>query len=334
MTATMVGPVWQRPHLRGLSWVTWRQHRIGFAGAVAVLGAFGILMLVNGLAMHADYSRLGLDSCGSLNSSSCRTPMEIFSGRYSGIAQFLPRVLLFLPAVLGVFLGAPLVARELETGTYRFAWTQGRSRVEWVTAKLVLLGAALTVLAFCFTLLFTWWFRPWEPLMSRMASGQAYEIEGVVFAARTLFGFTLGALLGAMIRRTVPAMAATAVLWVGVVLPSVLYLRPHIERPVTALANSVSDIAPSWTISSWVQDSAGHRLSNVQIDTLLMDNRGSLPPGVDFHAWLAQHGYTEWVTYQPGSRFWHFQTIEASCYVVLALLLAGATIAWVRRRAA
>jgi hypothetical protein len=41
---------------------------------------------------------------------------------------------------------------------------------------------------------------------------------------------------------------------------------------------------------------------------------------------MARHRYSEWASYQPNSRFWHFQTIEAASYVVLALLLAAATI--------
>ena len=52
-------------------------------------------------------------------------------------AQTIP---VALPAVLGMFWGAPLVARELESGTFRLAWTQGRSRHTWFAAKLAVIG--------------------------------------------------------------------------------------------------------------------------------------------------------------------------------------------------
>jgi len=70
-----------------------------------------------------------------------------------------------------------------------------------------ILGAILTALALSFSALFTWWYGPWNTIQGRISPGGAYEISGIVFAARTLFAFSLGALLGAIIRRSVPAMA-------------------------------------------------------------------------------------------------------------------------------
>lgn len=48
---------------------------------------------------------------------------------------------------------------------------------------------------------------------------------------------------------------------------------------------------------------------------------------------MAAHGYTSWETYQPASRFWHFQSVEAGAYGLAALVLAAATFRWIRRRA-
>ena len=49
---------------------------------------------------------------------------------------------------------------------------------------------------------------------------------------------------------------------------------------------------------------------------------------------LTQHGYTQWTRYQPASRFWSFQLIEAGWLLTLSLLLIGATVWLVHRRAA
>jgi hypothetical protein len=322
---------WQLPRLHGLPWVTWRQHRFALAGAVVVLGGFGILMLINGLAMHSDYTHLGLNTCGKLSDPACDTPFGIFQRRYQNLAQQLPQFLTFLPGLLGVFVGAPVVARELESGTFRFAWTQGRNRVQWIITKLVLLGVTLTVLALAFSLLFSWWYGPFGTILGRMGGGGAYEVAGIVFAARTLFGFMLGALLGALIRRTVPAMAATAAGWLAVTWPSVVYLRPLIQAPIAVTDAPKSATPHAWIINSWVQDATGHHLNQAQIFDQARASGVNSPDG--FQAWMSQHGYTSWISYQPESRFWHFQVVEASAYVALALLLGGATIWWLHRRA-
>ena len=361
----------KRRVLRGLPWVTWRQHRVALIGALLVLGGIGAFLIVDGLAMHHAFRQFGLTSCGNLFTDACQVQLDLFRQHYRGTVDSLPQFLTLLPGLLGAFVGGPLVARELESGTYRFAWTQGRSRVRWIIVKLVILAAVLTALAFGFSVLFTWWYGPWLTIAGRMNPGQAYEVSGLVFAARTLFAFMLGALAGTLIRRTVPAMAATAAAWLAVVLPSMLWLRHLIEKPISLLAatgaertpiaielanpNSISigTSAPhgAWEIARWTQDAAGHHLTSSEIFALLQKADVNLgppagglahagatrapAPGISsFSTWLSQHGYRLGVSYQPAGRFWHFQGVEAAAYVLLALLCAAATIWWIRRRAA
>ncbi len=319
--------------IRGLSWVTWRQHRSAIAGFIGLLVLLAIFLVVNGLSMHSGYDKIGLNSCGNPYGQNCANQLEAFQNDYQKWAQMVPRVFAFLPGVIGVFIGAPLVARELETGTFRFAWTQGSNRIQWVVTKLVLLSVVICAVCLAFSALFAWWFGPWHSLVGRMASGQTYETEGIVFTARALFGFTLGALLGTVIGRTVPAMAATAAAWLAVVWPSVVFLRQLIMKPIVASGNTVQNIATAWTVSHGVQNSSGHHLSQSEMNDLFTQARSdgiNSPP--TFDRWLAQHHYTEWTSYEPNSRFWHFQIVESACYVVVALLVAGATVWWLRRR--
>jgi ABC-type transport system involved in multi-copper enzyme maturation permease subunit len=248
---------------------------------------------------------------------------------------------MLLPGLIGVFVGAPLVARELESGTFRFAWTQARSRVQWIVTKLVLLGVVLTAFALAFSALFTWWYGPFDAITGRMSPTGAYDIAGLVFAARTLFGFTLGALLGLLIRRTVPAMAATAAAWVAVVVPSMLWLRPLIQKPITIIGAVAKGINPghgvpfnATMVNHWFQDAAGHHVGFDQLFQQANAGNGATPPSLDqFNAYLAQHHYSAWVSYRPNGWFWHFQTVEASGYAILAILLAVATVLVLRRRA-
>lgn len=345
MTATSIGPTRVRPRVpavRGLAWVTWRQHRFALAGVLVVLGGLGLFLLVDGLAMHHAYASLGLDSCGRLDGPGCRSQLTAFEQDYQGWPDHLPQLLMFLPGLIGVFVGAPLVARELESGTFRFAWTQGRSRVQWLVTKLVLLALVLTALALAFSALFTWWYGPFDAITGRMAPYGGYEITGLVFAARTLFGFTLGALLGLLIRRTVPAMAATAAAWAAVVWPSLIYLRPLIRQPITAsgapakAAVSGSGAVPvnADVVNNWIQNASGQHFSFDRLfGQAIAGNGGAIPSPDRFDAWLTQHHYSQWVSYRPNGWFWHFQIVEATGYAVLAVLLAIATVLLLRRRA-
>jgi ABC-2 family transporter protein len=344
MTATALSPRRARPPVpavRGLAWVTWRQHRLALAGVLVVLGGLGLFMLLDGLAMHHAYTRLGLDTCGNLSGSSCQSRLTAFHQDYSRWADHLPQLVMLLPGLIGVFVGAPLVARELESGTFRFAWTLARSRVQWIVTKLVLLAVVLTAFALAFSALFTWWYGPFDAITGRMAPYGAYEISGLVFAARTLFGFTLGALVGLLTRRTVPAMAATAAIWVAVAVPSMLWLRPLIQKPVTVVGAVAKGVVPGYhvpfnatVVNRWFQDAAGHHVGFDQLFQQAIVSNGGTPPSPDqFDAYLTQHHDSQWVSYRPNGWFWHFQTVEASGYAILALLLAVATVLVVRRRA-
>ena len=48
---------------------------------------------------------------------------------------------------------------------------------------------------------------------------------------------------------------------------------------------------------------------------------------------FVQHGYTQWTSYQPASRFWPFQWIEGGWLLALSVLLIALTVTLVRRRA-
>src|SRR5262249_53899310 len=132
-----------------LAWVTWRQHRVALAGVIVLLGGLALYLLIMGLKIHSAYASVA--SCHPAASSGCQTVAGLFSTDYHGTAQTISGILQAVPVLIGVFVGAPLLARELETGTFRFAWTQGCGRLRWVIVKLVLLAVAVTVAAGAFS---------------------------------------------------------------------------------------------------------------------------------------------------------------------------------------
>jgi hypothetical protein len=331
--AARTGPERERGKLPrlGMIWVIWRQHRVALAGVIALLAGLSLVLLISGAKIRGTYSSLGVASCHG--ASQCRVLRNLFTDDYFGAALYTPRFLEFIPGLIGAFLGAPLLAREFEAGTYRFAWTQGAGRMRWVASKVAALAFACTALALAFSQVFAWWYRPFEPFIARMISGQAFEVEGVVFAARTLFAFMLGVLAGVVLRRAVPALAVTLAGWLAITWPTVAFLRPHFQAPITVAATAggrLADWGTVWTLGDWWVGPDGKRVSQSAMAALV---RRLSSQNIHPNAWLDRHHYVLWESYQPGSRFWEFQAIECAGLLILSLALAAAALYWVRRRA-
>ena len=153
-------------------------------------------------------------------------------------------VLQIVPALIGAFVGAPLLARELETGTFRYAWTQGFERWRWALAKLVALGVVVTAAAGALSVLFSWYYQPY--LATRNGALELsepspfgvglFDLRGVSFAAWTLAAFAIGGLAGMLIRRVVPAIVATLVAYTGLALVAANVLRQHYLTPLLTQA--------------------------------------------------------------------------------------------------
>src|SRR3984893_3333002 len=135
-----------------------------------------------------------------------------------------------VPGLLGAFWGAPLVAGELESGSFRLVWTQDISRARWLAARLAVTGLAAMATAGLASWLITWWAGPLDRAgLDQFGSFDSRDIVPVGYAA---FAFALGVLLGALLRRTVPAMAATLVVFTAARLAFRLLGRPALLPPV------------------------------------------------------------------------------------------------------
>jgi ABC-type transport system involved in multi-copper enzyme maturation permease subunit len=312
---------------RRMAWVTWRQHRTALAGVAALLGALAVYLWLTGLQIHNVYAT----TCHPASSLACNIN---FTGRYATTVNVARIFLQAVPGLIGAFAGAPLLARELEAGTFRFAWTQGFGRWRWTLAKLVLLAVSVSAAAGAFSVLFSWYLRPFS------AAGYAipfattvFDLREVAFAGWTLAAFAIGALAGMLIRRVVPAIAATLAVYAALAAATGLWLRQHYMTPL--LTSKLNLSGSAWIINQWYTKGGkfafGARGSQI-INALqhFCSSSSNLSPG----QCLTQHGYTQWSSYQPGSRFWPFQWIEGGWLLALSVLLIAATVWLVRRRAA
>lgn len=325
-----------RPPVRRLAWVTWRQHRTVLLAMTGVTAACALILYFYGRQMHADFGSIGLYNClpgrGARPAvhEHCDEMVQEFHSDQNRVSQLMA-AFLPLPVIFGLFLGAPLLAREYESGTYRFAFTQSAGRTRWLVTKIVLLTLFTIVATTAFTAVVMWWYSPLVPLDGRIGSTGIPEIYGSVFVGRAVFALAVGILAGALLRRVVPAIGATLVVWIAVVVPSITALRPHLMSPLTAV-DPPSD-PNGWIITDTWKSPSGSVLSYDQVSQLLY-NASAAGHKLDGAGYLAGQGYVHTLTYQPADRFWPLQLIETGGLTVLSTVLLVAAVWLVRRRAA
>jgi hypothetical protein len=326
-------------------WLTWRQHRFQFLVAVAVLALFTTMLVITGLNIASTYRTSGLPSCFAVPGRDCEGVANLFNDRYHGL-RFLVPLFLILPALAGVFWGAPLVAREVEQGTHRLAWTQSVSRTRWAVTKIAALAIGTIAGAAVVAWTVSWWSRPFVTASNDRFSYGIFDLRGIVPVAYALFALAAGIAAGALIRRTVPAMAASIGAYLAVRIGVEFWLRPHYASPRTMTlpfftANPRAGLG-DWVLSTKTLDAAGHVLGpggGIDLGRLVSQCPGLIPEGGlpdkgAAQACLQRLGVHVTQTYQPGSRYWMFQGIETAIFVVLAVGLVGFTLWFVKRRLA
>jgi hypothetical protein len=142
---------------RRMAWVIWRQHRIALAGVTVFFGALSVYLWIIGLKLH--HASAAAIACHPASSAVCGD----LAGHFNGIGTFLASgyLLQAVPPLIGAFVGAAVLARELETGTFRYAWTQGFGRWRWALAKLVALAVVMAAAAGALSVLFSWYYQPY-----------------------------------------------------------------------------------------------------------------------------------------------------------------------------
>ena len=312
---------------RRMAWVTWRQHRLTLAGLVVVLGAASVYLYITGEQLRDQ----GFVSYGA--------------GPGLTLTAALFQV---IPPLIGAFVGAPVLARELETGTFRFTWTQGFGRARWTVATLAPLALAVTVVAGAFGFLFSWCYGP--------QIGGKYGLSPLAATTFDLHDGRLRRLDAGRLRDRRPGRHADP--------PG----RPRhvrhprgVERarrrdrgvPAPPLRGAVGDaqihlalhrlgdepeVDPSRSASQLFHHQSDSAASRYEGDRVWPFAVASNSPLGHMHMsppqYLLHHGFTQVSSYQPASRFWPFQWIEGGWLLGLSLLLMAVAVWLVHRRAA
>jgi ABC-2 family transporter protein len=353
-------------------WLTWRQFRAQAVTTAVALALFAALLVSTRPRMASLYAASGIAGCrtsscaglpsGFLNQLASTTP---FSGHaldplpdgfnlYPFVYTGSILLILLAPAIVGIFWGAPLIARELENGTGRLTWNQSITRTRWLTVKLTLIAAAAMAVTEAFSQLQSWWATPIGRAMGLGGSASvftgnrfsplAFVTHGIAPLGYAAFGFTLGAAAGLLIRRTVPAMAVTLAVFTAVQLAMPLWVRPNLIPPQHATVAIGRDVTfgdygvrnsalPGFTLTTggvpgqpgaWVTgsgavDRAGQPVRILPAACAQPANQ----PGASVLDCLDGQGIRIALSYQPASRYWAVQAAETGILLVLAAGLAG-----------
>jgi hypothetical protein len=344
------------------------QFRVQAAVAFAALAAVAILLAITGRQLAHAYDISGIATCHA--HANCGSLEDDFLNRDTFLRNLLGPAMLAVPALLGLFWGAPLVARELETGTYRLAWTQSVTRARWLTAKIAVVGLASVAFAGCFTLMVTWWFAPIDkvsragisPLSVNRFAPAVFDERNIVPLGYAAFAFAVGMTAGLLLRRTVPAMAVTLAVFVGVQLfmPSVVRanLLPsttvdfRIDKSsanaftgvfTTGGGNEIHFSLPvphgAWVISAPPVEDSANRVVHAYTHLKCLfpspsgaPSKGGGPSAGQAAGCLARYDLHQSVTYQPASHYWPLQWYETGIFLALAAALSGSCFWTIRRR--
>jgi hypothetical protein len=344
-----------------MMWVTWRQFRAQAITAAAVLGVVAVCLGVTAPHLVHLYNSAGFDACHASCGQIATNFLDAIGRPYKAIFAACLVIMYLVPALIGIFWGAPLIARELETGTHRLAWNQSISRTRWSVIKLGLVGAAAVATAGLLSLMIGWWASPIDSAMNfgPASSGNGYpRLSPLVFATRGVaplgyaaLAFALGVTAGVILRKTLPAMAVTLAIFAAVAFVMPNFVRPHLIPPVQATVpfnayenNEIMIGGPGnqMTVVGNFSRPGAWMLSNQTITTSGKPFTGPASAACSGNNstmtacsnWLNSLHLRQLVSYQPASRFWPLQFAETGIYLVLT---AGLSLlcAWsIRRRRA
>lgn len=338
--------------------LTLRQFRTEAVIGVVVLAVLAVVLTITGVNL-AQVNHTFQATCRA--SGSCAASANPVLGIDQGLQTLVQLIATFAPAVIGLFFGAPLIARELEAGTFRMAWTQSVTLRRWLAVKLGVVGLAAVATGGLLTWLVDWWQTPLDAATQNSFDPTNFGLHGIVPIGYAAFAFAVGVMAGVLLRRTVAAIGVTLVGFVVARIAVTSWVRPNLASPLhetlafltarpafdldastgmVSLTPPVVKIPNGWVYSTAVVDKSGHTLTGqyvFQACPALGQLHSAGPAAQPLAALRACQNtlsatFHTVVTYQPASRFWPFQWAELGIFVAAALALCALGYWWLRRQ--
>jgi hypothetical protein len=322
------------PALR-MTRVAWYKHRVSVVGIPAVFLLAALALFADSVVQRHWLSVHHLNGCLVANEttggSDCQSAAWVLFSNPSQRLNVIAVAVLALPALVSLFAGVPWVAREFESGAFRFTWTQGISPRHWLlgtSGSLVLLAG---VSAAIYGAAAYWWYQlaQWQNGTSIwLWRWSSFELTPLSIAGWTVLAMALALLCGVLIRRVLPAMIAFIVALGVCAYLSQAWLRPGLFGIVPVVKQVSWSTSAGWppsttayTVQTWLQTPGGQRVSG-------------LPAVNNLDAWIAQHHYTFWVAYQPHNHLVWLELARNGILITVAALAVLASVWWLRIRPA
>jgi hypothetical protein len=330
-------------------WLAWRQFRAQAAVGAGTLLVVIVVGITSRWRLDGLYASSGIAHCAARGDCAAKTSSflnQVNGSLLNHLPLLLGTVLVAVPAVISMFWGAPVISSELDTGTYRLAWTQSVTRSRWLSLKLGLVGFGGLGVAAAFSWTVTWSADPIDQMSLGRVLPATFSERGIVPVGYAAFGVAFAVAAGTLIRRPIATMGVTlAVLTAAEVVAR--WIRPHLMSPVrTLLPISPGDIsgigihmlrsgtgvlnltgtvstAGRWVLANQIVNAAHQPVNGIPLSATgpLSVQSCALSRALSCLPYVAQHGYQELVTYQPASRFWDLQVRETAIFLGLALAL-------------
>lgn len=328
------------------------QHRATFMTVLFTTAALVIAIIIGRMAVIGDYGKYLAAGCTLAHPTNLQVCAHT-TNKFADIPSFTPLViaLRIFPLVIGAFVGAPLIARELELGTYRFSWTQGVGRARQLLVMLAILAAILTFAAVVLGFLFeSWYMHPYSVINvgvgSQWQSG-LFMTTWWMTPVLSVFELLLGTLIGALVKRTVAAIATTAFIG-GAIIVGMSQLIPRI-LDIGASASSrillsylplgtVNTVATegvgpsgSFLVKGWLVGPGGHVLGDHAANVARLHLAALFQYGPSpVKRWMQLHHEVYWLSYQPANHFWILQAAVGLVLLAMTLICGLATMRCIR----
>ncbi|WP_285780823.1 ABC transporter permease subunit [Microtetraspora sp. NBRC 13810] len=295
-----------------------------------LLAVLGAVLLING-AGAADFAAQNAPATDCVaDTPVCSAYLVEMNERIRSVGELLGWLPLLAPAMIGAFWGAPLLAREFEQGTHQLTWTQSVTRRRWLAAKIVGLGAAVTLGGLALAGIVEPWLAAFDvpPYNVDRFDMRWFRVVGIVPAAWWLSAFVLGMAAGTLFRRTLPAMAVTlavcALAFFGLLRAPSSYATP--ERVVQATVMDDPEPDDSLYVDSYWIDRGGVKFTSQERALALAGSCGTDETTKKYAKCSFSHGYRQVTEFHPADRFWQFQWTEAGILLIPALALGGVAV--------
>jgi hypothetical protein len=306
---------------RGLVWVMLRVHRSALLfWLMLVAVAAGALLWAYGPGIDAAWAEYRDAGCSSGEPSlGCDLTGPAFA-RYDDILAVGGSLLGLVPLLTAAWAGGALIGRELENGTAQWAWVQSVSPARWLAAKLAVPAALLTAGMLTLTLLhrLVWSSGSLHRVMGWRSWNGVYLANGTTATAYALLGLAVGALVGLLLPRALPALAV-ATLAVLALSDRLDALRPHLWP--TDLVTATDDYPEH--VGLIVE---GGALTSGGVHVPIPDCMGM--PGC-----LSERDITGFYAYyHPADHFWPLQLVETALVLTVTAAAVWACFALLKRR--